>query len=246
MNEKRIRLFDVVKSLLLQEPEFDGFVYRRKDNRFVLKFNGGIFFIELAHYEEMYAPLDIWGAIYVNYNICSEWFEKFRIETLPVHCDRLLEESFFIASLDRRHSLRKKKELFDSDYLQLRSSLIYIMREYIPKYSSLKKLYEARVLPIITGEKYLPEYWTGIETEFEYLTICRIVAPENYEKLKELVIMNFRLKYLEKEDNYMLYHQEIEEIFTYFESLDFNAMMNKKGWTKGDVISLVQFESSFL
>lgn len=243
MEEKKITLFGVIKSLLLQEPEFQGFVYRKRGNRFSLKFNGGSFYIELGMQQwDSVWSLHIWGSISVRYDICFKWFEKFCVRTLQDQRDTsLLGESFDMAGLDYSYVVHNDKELFDNDYFVFKSALVYLMKNFIPKYSSLTKIYNERVLPIIKGEK--SDFRNlGVEEEFEYLTICRIIAPGNYEILKQKAQDSFRLKYQRKEVNYMRYHDRIPEIFEYLESLDLEAMMHKKGWTKGEVISLAQFE----
>lgn len=240
MEEKKITLFGVIKSLLLQEPEFQGFVFRKQNNKFVFKFNGGAFFIEIRRV--MKWSYEYTAAISVRYDICFKWFEKFSFKSLQDQRQNyLFGESFDMAGLKRSYEVHNDKELFDNDYSVFKSALVYLMKNFIPKYSSLTKVYNELVLPIIKGEK--SEFRDiSADTEFEYLTVCRIIAPGNYEILKQKAQDSFRLKYQRKELNYMRYHDRIPEIFEYLESLDLEAMMRKKGWTKDEVVSLAQFE----
>lgn len=60
------------------------------------------------------------------------------------------------------------------------------------------------------------------------LTLCKIVNPKNYNKLKEIILDRIEFLNNREEPNVAYYHDKIDDILRYLESLSTNDLENHK------------------
>lgn len=60
------------------------------------------------------------------------------------------------------------------------------------------------------------------------LTLCKIVNPKNYNKLKEIILDRIEFLYNREEPNVAYYHDKIDDILRYLESLSTTDLENHK------------------
>ena len=118
---------------------------------------------------------------------------------------------------------------FDEEYQKL-SEMIRKCASYVfTKYATPKDVYNDKILPVLKGIKELPDL--GAEWLFEYLARCKVVEPENDNKLKDLSLK--RAEWLIKhykftEPNMAMYYDRLDEILGYLESLSVDDLMKTK------------------
>ena len=119
-----------------------------------------------------------------RHDILHRWFEKkykptsrYQYKRSTVMCD--LEYGEFYS--DGRN--------YNEEYKRLRDAIIPTSAEFIEKYSSMEGLYWHRVVPIMRGERDIPTI--APDNMLSFLTLTRIVAPENYSLFKDFVIEKY-------------------------------------------------------
>ena len=96
-------------------------------------------------------------------------------------------------------------------YAKIQKCAEYVFSEY----SSLDKLYNKTILPILNGEVSLPD--VGADWIFIDLALCKIVNPSNFHKLKQIILSHVRKMYMCKEPNILDYYDNLEDILQYLE-----------------------------
>ena len=96
-------------------------------------------------------------------------------------------------------------------YAKVQKCAEYVFSEY----SSLDKLYNKTILPILNGEVSLPD--VGADWIFIDLALCKIVNPSNFHKLKQIILSHVRRMYMCKEPNILDYYDNLEDILQYLE-----------------------------
>ena len=96
-------------------------------------------------------------------------------------------------------------------YAKVQKCAEYVFSEY----SSLDKLYDKTIVPILNGEVSLPD--VGADWIFIDLALCKIVNPSNFHKLKQIILSHVRKMYMCKEPNILDYYDNLEDILQYLE-----------------------------
>lgn len=96
-------------------------------------------------------------------------------------------------------------------YAKVQKCAEYVFSEY----SSLDKLYNKTILPILNGEVSLPD--VGADWIFIDLALCKIVNPSNFHKLKQIILSHVRKMYMRKEPNILDYYDNLEDILQHLE-----------------------------
>lgn len=96
-------------------------------------------------------------------------------------------------------------------YAKVQKCAEYVFSEY----SSLDKLYNKTILPILNGDVSLPD--VGADWIFIDLALCKIVNPSNFHKLKQIILSHVRKMYMRKEPNILDYYDNLEDILQYLE-----------------------------
>ncbi len=220
--------FDILINRLLDSQKLKGFTFKKGTSSFVQKFDGGWRKIELPHAHSIVQP-----SYSVRFDVAYDWYKKFCI----------------LSAADQRHTITVgasnktlgHREFFffglagngndDIELYHLEKSVLECATVFFNKYKSIEDVYQYLIEPVIAGNDGLLKIHDGGGEDwfFQYLTICRIVAPQNYEKYKE-ILLDYEAKWTTGErtnPNFMFYHDRLDEILSYMESLDFSKMMNK-------------------
>ena len=234
-------LYEIIAEGLRQEPIFKDFLFQKNGSEIKLKFNGGAF--TLCMRRQVIDPdgsLKFYVAMRVLYKAPRNWVPKYCVRSpKDRQGDYLVGETLDIYA-GKIHKVHNDVSLFAEEYRLFKADLIEFVKYFITNYSSLKKVFDNKIYPYMVGD-ITWENRVYVEFCIEYLVICRIVSPENYARLKSVVLDEFKFFHNREELNYMRYHDKINDILEFIENTDYKAIMNKKGWTTDDVIPLDQF-----
>jgi len=216
-------IFDRIVADLMSEPFLADFKFRKRYSTIYIS-NGGIRkFIELQRISK-WAPyyLDIYPTYCVRFDVVMKWFEKFSFKTLQDQRDNptvsctgsmLGYQDCFEFHCDGSH--------YEEEYKLLRDTMISCANIEFTKFQTLEDYYINEIHPLLDENAKLP--WGGADWIFESLTGCLIVAPENYNRLKEILLRHVEERYARKEPNIMSYYDRMDEILNYLENYDFKV-----------------------
>lgn len=122
------------------------------------------------------------------------------VEFEPLHAD--LNLSYYYFKYDGEDFEKDLKRLVDD--AKERSQKFFI------KYKTLEDMYHHKIIPILENKVELPD--VGADWVFEYLKLCRIVSPENYPILKEILLKQVEFMHGRGEPNIEIYYPKLEEI----------------------------------
>lgn len=207
-------IFQLILERLKAEPFLNGFKFRKRDSSF-LKQDGDLRqSIELDHWSKQEGLI-----IYPIYGVCFEillkWFEQYSFKSLQTQRD--------IPSVDFTGNMLGKKDKFvitensfERDYATLRDSLAECSSIVFSAYTSLKDMYNLEIIPLLEGKKQLPDI--GADWVFRNLTLTRIVSPNDYERVKELILAQVHFMVGRNEPNIIEYMTRMDEIIANMES----------------------------
>jgi len=110
---------------------------------------------------------------------------------------------------------------YEEKYKLLRDTIISCATTVFTKFQTLEDYYVNKIHPLLDENAKLP--WGGADWIFEYLAGCLIVAPENYNRLKEILLRHVEERYARNEPNIMYYYDRMDEILNYLENYDFKV-----------------------
>lgn len=208
---------------------FSQFKFRKRDSRLIMKTSDGMNYIELEHWYYFAASMVVRPIYGVRFDILSRWFEKFCFKTLQDQRDgasiffdgkslSMPNEFEFEYNNDRNYAVTFEK---------LQSTLKKCSEFVFNTYSTLEKLYDNTIQPILNGDRRLQEGspdWFFID-----LTLCKIVSPETYGQLKAILLKDVdrRVSGTYPEPNMAYYYNRLDEILSYLESLSVEDLMKK-------------------
>ncbi len=158
----------------------------------------------------------------VRFSVLHKWFEKYSVKRLSTQrgtygigrtASMLGFKDPYI--LDR-YDIVYSGEEFNDNMEKMVKDMVEIATYFFDKYRSLEDLYEALIVPVLEGKKKLPD--VGADWIFEYLTLTKLIDSENYERVKELIVV--REKWMNHEPNIIRYKDKLDEIFEYLEALE--------------------------
>lgn len=213
-------LFDLIRLHVEEDEYFSNFKFRKKGSQFFQKTPYGKNIIILDHWRYGDSELVIYPIYGVRFDILMKWFEKFSFKSLQDQRD--LGYVYFTGEmLDV-----EDKFYFDSDESnlieesnRLKECLKSTSKEIFDNYSSLESAYEMEITPILEGAKKLPD--GDADYFFENLALCKIVHPENYEKLKDIQLRHAKWLYDRGEPNMSMYYPKLTEILNFLENHQF-------------------------
>ena len=97
----------------------------------------------------------------------------------------------------------------------LRDSLAECTDMVFLAYTSLQDMYNHEIIPLLEGRKELPD--VGADWVFRNLTLTRIVSPDDYERVKELILAQVRFMAGRNEPNIIEYMPRLDEIISAME-----------------------------
>lgn len=220
--------FERVVELLREDSFFDNYNYRKSDSSFIQKFDGGIRKIELEHWFQIIC-IGIRPGISIRFDFVHKWFEKFSFKTIKD------QRSTYTAcvwpelyGLQDTYSFYLDETNF-KEFENFKHTIKTCAEKCFSLYRTPEDVYIHDVLPYIHGTDN--RFRGGIDWFFEYLTICKVVAPENYDNLKSKLLKeaDFRMFGRERpEPNMACYYDRLDEILDYLESLSVDDLMKKR------------------
>lgn len=224
MRELKI-LFNLILSELTEDAFFKDFKLRKRDSSLIRKTKLGKNIIMLDHwdgYHDGHDVMVVYPQYLVRYDILSKWFEKFSFKSLQDQRDGCYVgfSGEMLGSQDR-FMFRYDRSNLMSELVRLKECIKRDGSEVFDAYSSLDKAYDRKIAPVLTGTTALPII--GADWFFENLTLCRIVHPEEYEKLKEIHLKHAEAMYGREEPNISKYYDRLSEILTYLENVELKS-----------------------
>ncbi|MDE5882161.1 MAG: hypothetical protein K2J63_01290 [Muribaculaceae bacterium] len=217
-----MNVYERIVELLKQEPILQDFKYVKSEYAFVKRVNGVKYWLHLYHVFTFNISMTIQPAAYVRYDVLEKWWERFDFRstrdhrglyTVGVSTDMIGFYPFFDFDYDGSN--------FDEMYPLLREATIQCVEYTFSTFKTMEDFYKEKVLPILEGKNEPPQL--GSTWVFEYLTAGRILYPESYEKIKEIVMYYVEQRTLSGEPGIIKYKGKWGEILAYLESLDFSS-----------------------
>ena len=211
-------LFDQIILELTSDVFFDDFRFRKRDSSFFRKTALGKDIIMLDHWKDG-DNLIVYPQYLVRFDSLRIWFEKFSFKTKIDQRDGVyVGFSGEMLGSQGKFCFELNKSNYSVEINRLTTCLKSNGTLVFNAYSSLEKAYDMEIEPILNGTKELPDI--GADWFFENLTLCRLVHPENYERLKEIHLKQARYMYDRGEPNITAYYDRLDEILTYLENLN--------------------------
>ena len=212
-------LLDKIIDEMTKDNYFNNFQIKRKVMSFVQRTEYGKNIILIDHWKNCDSQLVVYPIYIVRYEKLSVWFEKFSFKSLKDQRNNgYVSFSGEMLHTDDKFYFYKDESNFIKEVKKLTECVKKSSRTVFNAYSSLEKAYNMEIEPILSGTKELPDI--GADWFFENLTLCRLVHPENYERLKEIHLKQARYMYDRGEPNITAYYDRLDEILTYLENLD--------------------------
>ena len=207
-------IFQLIVERLKAEPFLNGFKFRKRDSSFLKQDDDLRQSIELDHWNKQ-EGLIIYPIYGVYFEILLKWFEQYSFKSLQTQRD--------IPSVDFTGNMLGKKDKFvitensfERDYATLRDSLAECSSIVFSAYTSLKDMYNLEIIPLLEGKKLLHDI--GADWVFRNLTLTRIVSPNDYERVKVLILAQVRFMAGRNEPNIIEYMPQMDEIIANMES----------------------------
>lgn len=210
--------FERVLYRINMDPYFRDFTYRKRDGAYIQKFEGGWRSILLQRWFR-FGELTIRPNFEVRFDVAHKWFEKYSFKTLADQRNgNTVGANAEFYNYDEQYDFDPNDPDFDKKCDRLITVIKNCAKDYFNRYRTIGDVFKLEILPRLEGEKAF--YITGADWFFEYLTICRLAAPERYEELKaklyQLAHTFMTRKY--PEPNMKRYYDRLNEIIGYMES----------------------------
>lgn len=209
------KLFETIISDIKEDPFFSEYKFKKSENKLYRHDDDNTLFVELDHWQD-YGECTIYILYGRRFEILTKWFEKFSFKTLR---DQRNNPNVMYDNTDFGQEEYIYFDYKFSDYKEkIRKMLPMIKRNltsFAKKYSTLEDYYREDVLPVITGEKELPD--VGADWIFIYLTLGFLVDRENYTTLKNKIIERVEWMHSRDEPNVEHYYNRMDEIISYME-----------------------------
>ena len=212
------KLLNQIMTELQNDPYFSNFKIRKRDASLYRTIDGGKEYIELQHRRE-YGFLDLFPIYSVRFDKLSKWFEKFSFKSLQDQRDgSSISFCGEMLSQQDRFEFRLDGYNYQADFNNLNSVLKSCSKYVFETYSTMQKLYDRTIIPVLNGTKELPSNgadWIAID-----LALCKIVAPERLEDLKKIIFERAAWMHSRNEPNIGYYYDRLDEIYDYLLSID--------------------------
>ena len=212
-NMTNTEIFNTIVERLKTESFLSGFKFRKRDSSF-LKQDGDLRqSIELDHWSK-YGLLIIYPIYGVRFDILLKWFEIYSFKTLQDQRD-IPSVGFTGNMIGKRDKFAITEDELERGYAMLRDSLAECTDMVFLAYTSLQDMYNHEIIPLLEGRKELPD--VGADWVFRNLTLTRIVSPDDYERVKELILAQVRFMAGRNEPNIIEYMPRLDEIISAME-----------------------------
>lgn len=198
---------------LKSEPYLSGFGLRKRDATFYWDEDVRRKCVELQHWMDN-GSLVIRPIYKVRFDILSKWFLPYSDKSLRQHLEQP-SYSFTGDKIGCHEKFTISEDNFEQDYSALQYELDKCLSALFSSYATMRDMYETEITPLLDGKRALPD--VGNDWVFQYLALSKIVSPEDYPKVKELILSHVH-KMAEKQDPYILeYLPRLDEIIAAME-----------------------------
>lgn len=210
------KLFETIISDIKNDSFFSEYKFKKSENMLYLRDDDSTLFVELDHWQD-YGECTIRITYGRRFEILTKWFEKFSFKTLR---DQRNNPDVMCDNTDFGQEEYIYFDYNFSDYKEKMRVMLPMIKEnltsFAKKYSTLENYYREDVLPIIRGDKELPD--VGADWIFIYLTVGFLVDRENYTTLKNIILERVEWMHRRNEPNVAHYYDRMDEIITYMEN----------------------------
>jgi hypothetical protein len=210
------KLFETIVIDIKNDSFFSGFKFKKSENMLYLRDHDSTLFVELDHWQD-YGECTIYLTYGRRFDILTKWFEKFSFKTLR---DQRNNPDVMCDNTDFGQEEYIYFDYKFSDYKEKMRIMLPMIKEnlasFAKKYSSLEDFYREDVLPVIRGDKELPD--DGADWIFIYLTLGFLVDRENYATLKKKILERVEWMHRRDEPNVAHYYDKMDEIISYMEN----------------------------
>ena len=206
-------LFQLIVERLKTEPFLKGFKFRKRDSSFIQQEGGLRRHIELDHWTKD-GVLIVYPIYMVRFDILLKWFEPYNVKSRQAQQDNP-SIGFTGNMLGRQDKFMISEANLECDYSKLCGTLADCSGIVFQSYTSLRDMFNREIIPILEGKRALPD--VGADWAFKYLTLTRIVSPEDYPAGKELVLAQVQKMANRHEPNVIDYFSRLDEIINVME-----------------------------
>lgn len=206
-------LFLTVVERLKAEPFLNGFKFRKRDYSFIQQVEGLRRHIELDHWTKD-GVLIVYPIYMVRFDILLKWFEPYNVKSRQAQQDNP-SVGFTGNMLGRQDKFMISEANLERDYSKLCGTLADCSGIVFQSYTSLRDMFDREIIPRLEGKRALPD--VGADWAFKYLTLTRIVSPEDYPAVKELVLAQVHKMANRHEPNVIDYFSRLDEIISVME-----------------------------
>lgn len=227
MNSKE--LFEKIMSDITMQDCLRDFKFRKRDSTLIATQKGYRRTIEFYHWSDITTGKITIRPIYgIKFDVLLNWFAKFSFKSQQDQKDNydFGFESSMLGCVDDDFSFNLSGINYQTDYIDFEKTVLYCTEKVFSDYASLPMVYNKEIKPVLDGKKDLPNI--AIEWAFIDLTLCKIIAPQNYEKFKEIVMSRIELLHNREEPNLELYYDRLDEIIGYMEGLTIEELKSCK------------------
>lgn len=150
----------------------------------------------------------------VRFDILLKWFEPYNVKSRQTQQDNP-SVGFTGNMLGRRDKFTISEANLECDYSKLCVTLADCSGIVFQAYTSLRDMFDREIIPRLEGKRALPD--VGADWAFKYLTLTRIVSPEDYPAVKELVLAQVQKMANRHEPNVIDYFSRLDEIISVME-----------------------------
>lgn len=206
-------LFLTVVDRLKAELFLNGFKFRKRDYSFIQQEQGLRRHIELDHWTKD-GVLIVYPIYMVGFDILLKWFEPYNVKSRQDRQDNP-SVGFTGNMLGRQDKFMISEANLERDYSKLCGTLADCSGIVFQSYTSLRDMFDREIIPRLEGKRALPD--VGADWAFKYLTLTRIVSPEDYPAVKELVLAQVQKMANRHEPNVIDYFSRLDEIISVME-----------------------------
>jgi hypothetical protein len=199
---------------------FTDFKLRKRDNCLFYQKNGFRKEITFEHWFDKYTgELVIYPIYGIKYDILLNWFSKYNFKSKQDQKDNYSFgfEGVMFGLKSSHYHFDLSCNNYPSDFANFQKEVLACANWVFTNYATLSLAYNNEVEPVLLNKKELPDI--GIEWAFIDLTLCKIVAPQNYEEFKKIVLARIEFLHKMDEPNLAFYYDKLSEILSYMEGL---------------------------
>lgn len=220
--------FDKIICDLKKDSFFRDFKFHKRNSAFYKESKGIKFIIQIGHWQDFPpSALIIYPTYSVRYNILHRWFEKFSVRNISdLRKDITFGLDGLMLSVQQNFYVDPKGTNYHKELEVLSNAIKRNANIVFHKYNTLSALYEEMVTPILEGNRELKNH--GSDWIFVLLALCKLVRPDYYPKLKEILVKHIENMYKRGEPNIVKIYDNLNDMFEFLESANLEEEAKKR------------------